>query len=239
MSVVHIGGLQITGLKQACELEVYSQAKTIGLVDSLTRAKEEAAMLGADGVFVTAYESKRIAGEEHEYACVGTALRYRAQPGALRTRNGHPFAFDSSLAVLYTLLRRGMRPVDRAWGVCVYHVPHRTLRQTLRQTFQNTEVPVFTEAWQTARELAVARLQGQLDYQGAQVMVEFQMDIDAEEFGEHTAVFAATALGVCGRGEPLCPVVDFTPIAFAANGVTGVMVQTPLERLGAASTEPL
>jgi len=232
ISVVHLGRIQFAGVKQAIELEGYSQAIGMGLLSSLRHLQEEAAILGADGVFLdTLVSERRFDAEEHEYSIRGTALRFRPQPGALRAPSGMPFIFPSSVQVLYQMLRQGFVPITIGFGVCVYHVPHRSIRQALGQTFQNTEVPVFTEAWYTAREIAVSRLQAQLEEHRAELVLGVKVEEKAEAFGEHTAEFRAFGTGWARREgiSQLIPAIDLTGVALIERGlyVTGPAEQSP------------
>lgn len=228
ISVMHIGGIQVAGMKQAVELETYSQAIGLGLYASCGRLQEEAATLDADGVFLHRIEERRV-GEEHEYAFIGTAMRFAPQPGLLRTSNGLPFVFGSSVMTLYQMMRYGLVPVSFGYGICVYHVPHRTMRQALGQTFQNTEVPIFTDAWYTAREIALSRLQAQMEKQGAETVLGMDVILKADAFGEHSAEFRVSGTGwrtVPGLSNFL-PVVDLAPGALIERGllVTGPEVR--------------
>jgi len=222
LSVVHLGRIQLAGLKQPIELDGYTQAITMGLLSSLRRMQEEAALLGADGVLLsTLVTEKHFDAEEHEYSIKGTALRFRPQPGALRNAGGLPFVFPNTTMVLYQMLRRNMVPVTIGYGVCVYHVPHRTMRQALGQTFQNTEVPIFTDSWYTAREIALSRLQAQLEEQGAHFVLSAQLDETAEAFGEHTAEFRSHGTGWARKEgiSDLVPEVDLTAISLIEHGM--------------------
>jgi uncharacterized protein YbjQ (UPF0145 family) len=222
LSVVHLGRIQFAGVKQAIELEGYSQGIGLGALSAIGRLQDEAAMVGADGVLLnTVVTERRFDAEEHEYSIQGTALRFRPQPGALRTPSGRPFVFANSVQVLYQMLKRDHVPVAYGFGVCVYHVPHRSMRQALSQTFQNTEVPQFTDAWYTAREIALSRLQSQLEQNGASVVLHMSVDERAEAFGEHTAEFRAHGSGWVKREGvgKLIPTLDLVPGALVDKGL--------------------
>jgi uncharacterized protein YbjQ (UPF0145 family) len=237
LSVVHIGGLQMAGYKQATELNVYSNAITIGLVDAAGRLQEEAGTLGADGVIVHQIDERHI-GEEHEYAWSGTAVRFGPSPGVLKTASGLPFLFAHSTQMLYQMMRTGMAPVTYGYGVCVYHVPHRSLRQAMGQTFQNAEVPVFTDAWYTAREIALAKLQGEMEQQGAELVLNMKMAMTADAFGEHTAEFRLSGSGwrhVEGLQQAV-PVIDLAPEALIEHGLT---VMGPAVPIGVSGATPV
>lgn len=229
LSVVHIGGIQLAGYKQATELGVYSNAITIGLIDAAGRLQEEAGTLGADGVIVHQIEERHI-GEEHEYAWSGTAVRFETSPGVLKAASGLPFLFAQSTQLLYQMMRTGMVPVTYGYGVCVYHVPHRSLRQAMGQTFQNAEVPVFTDAWYTAREIAVAKLQAQMEQHGAQLVLNMHMAMTADAYGEHTAEFRLSGSGwrhVEGLQQAM-PVIDLAPEALIERGLTVIGPALPI-----------
>lgn len=246
ISVVHLGRGQLTGMKQAQELEVYSHAIGMGLFASMGRLQEEAALLGADGVLVRDVEIRRIS-EEHEYHYSGTALRFTPRPGALRTTSGLPFLYSAprSVAILYSgsgvergptewalgtntavmslyqMMKLDMVPVTCGYGVCVYHVPHRSMRQALGQMFQNTEVPQFTEAWYTAREIAMSRLQSYLEQQGSELVVDMEVTKEADFFGEHTVEFRVRGMGWrhAEGVSAILPAVDLRPSALIERGL--------------------
>jgi uncharacterized protein YbjQ (UPF0145 family) len=194
ISVVHLGGLQVAGIRQACELEPYSQAIMMGRRLALARMQQEAATLDADGVFLHQLE-RRSFHDETEYFAVGSALRFSPRPGLLKTKKGLPFVFSGGQLSLYRMLRRGFVPVAHAYGACVYHVPHQTMRQSLGNSFQNTEVPIFTESWYTARELALSRVQMELEEHGSEIVSVSLPAFDEGGFGEHAANVFVTADG--------------------------------------------
>ncbi|MFN2517681.1 MAG: heavy metal-binding domain-containing protein [Jatrophihabitantaceae bacterium] len=221
LSVMHLGRIQLAGITQAVELEAYSQFLSAGRLAAIGRMQDEAAALGADGIITqTVVTERRFDAEEHEYSIRGTAVRFRPQPGALRTPSGRPFVFVLAVQTLYQMLRVDMAPVSYGYGVCVYHVPHRSMRQAFGQTFQNVEVPMFTDAWYTAREIALSRLQAMHEQQGAQLVMADVVE-EAEAFGEHTAEFRAFGTGWVRREgiSQLIPPMDATVAGLLANGV--------------------
>jgi uncharacterized protein YbjQ (UPF0145 family) len=220
MSVMHIGGVQVTGWKTARELDTYSGAIMLGIDNALGRMREEAAMMGADGIHLRSYVARsNLGGEEHEYQISGTALRFRPKPGALRARDGFPFVNPLAPAPLYQMMKRGWFPSNIAYGVCVYHVPHRTIRQSLTQTFQNVEVPVFTESWYTARETALGRMQGKIEQSGSELVLDVTLEEKSGVHHEHAIEFLARGDGWSRRRElaQLIPEVDLTSAALMKN----------------------
>jgi uncharacterized protein YbjQ (UPF0145 family) len=220
LSVVHLGQFQLAGIKQPVELEAYSRAISMGLLNALSRLQQEAGMLGADGVLLKSADEHSFDAEEHQYAVRGTAVRFRSQPGALRTRGNAPFVCPSPVITIYQMLKHGLAPVSMGYGVCVYHVPHRSLRQSIGQTFANTEVPVFTEGWYTGRAIALSRLQAQVEQFGADLVLNVDVREQAEAFGEHTAEFRAVGTGWAHRPgvEQLIPDIDLTAMSIIERG---------------------
>jgi uncharacterized protein YbjQ (UPF0145 family) len=229
LSVVHRGKLQLAGVRAATELDVYSKSVTMGLHNAVERMRLEAAALGADGVKIDSWYHQHFDGEEHEYSVVGTALRFLPRPGALRTPAGTPFVAYCTPTVLAQYLRAGLCPVDWQRHVCVYHVPHRSLRQTIGQTFQNSEVPLFTDAWYTARELALSRMQQGLEQSGAQLLLDVGLGWEWDVFGEHTVEVRANAEGWRRLPEltQLVPAADFTAPALTHHGYAFPTVAAP------------
>ena len=104
---------------------------------AMTRMEEEADSLGADGIVGVRLDIGRYEWGEHmaEFIAIGTAIKHRE--GELhRAPNGRPFTSDLSGQDFWTLLRSGHRPVGMVMGSCVYHVAHRGMLQSLRQTGQ-------------------------------------------------------------------------------------------------------
>jgi uncharacterized protein YbjQ (UPF0145 family) len=216
MAVMHIGGIQVSGWNTPRELEVYSNALAHGTDLAITRLREEAGALGADGVQLhTKVTRTHIGGAELEYQVTGTAVRFRPNPGVLRAGDGGPFTSVSSMPTLSQMMLRGWFPTTLAYGICVYHLPHRTMRQAMGQTFQNAEVPVFTEGWYTARETALGRLQVKAEMARSQVILGTEVSELAGAHGDHSVEFIANGAGWVRRPDliNLVPRADLTTIA--------------------------
>lgn len=215
-SIMHIGGIQVAGWSTPRELDTYSGAIMIGIDNALRRLRDEAAIMGADGVHLkTMVQRSNVAGEEHEYKVSGTALRFRPKPGAMRARDGGPFINTTAPTSLYQMMKRGWVPSTVAYGACVYHVPHRTMRQSLKQTFQNAEVPLFTESWYTAREIALGRMQTNVEQSGSELVLGVTVEEEYGVHGEHAILFLAQGEGWSRRDDlkQLIPDVDLTTVA--------------------------
>ncbi len=52
-------------------------------------------------------------------------------------------------------MQTGKRPVGLVMGNCVYHVAHRGMMQSLRQTVRTSSCEHYTQALYDARELAM------------------------------------------------------------------------------------
>lgn len=196
LSVVHLGKISLSASQEPSELEGYSQAFTSAVNNAVDRMLNEADTLGADGVYLLAWGSRHFDGEEFEYRCRGTAVRFKPRPGALRTPKGRPFLTGCSAVTLYQYLRRGFCPVSFRLVSCVYHVPHRMTRASFGQRFANVEVPSFTTGWYTAQETALARLQEALEADGSELNLRIGTDVAKQgDFGDYTAELQAYGRG--------------------------------------------
>ena len=216
MAVMHIGGIQVAGWNTPRELDVYSNALAHGTDLAITRLREEAIALGADGVQLhTKVTRTHIDGAEIEYQITGTAVRFRPNPGVLRAGDGGPFTNVSSLLTLSQMMLRGWFPTNVAYGICVYHLPHRTMRQAMGQTLQNAEVPAFTEGWYTARETALGRMQAKAEMARSQIVLNTAVSELANVHGDHSVLFVADGAGWVRRPDlvSLVPRPDLTSIA--------------------------
>ena len=86
----------------------------------------------------------------------------RRPPGSLWAPSGKPFSSDLSGRDFFKLLRYGWALTGLVMGSCVYHIAHQSIRQTLRQAGEYVEIPQYTQAIYSARELAMKRM----DHQG-------------------------------------------------------------------------
>jgi uncharacterized protein YbjQ (UPF0145 family) len=195
-SIFHIG-FQQSNWKRSQEMTVLSEAMYGARELAMTRMEEEADQLGADGVVGVRLEVGRYDWGEHmaEFLAIGTAIRHRE--GELhRAPNGRPFTSDLSGQDFWTLLRSGHRPVGMVMGSCVYHVAHRGMLQSLRQAGQNVELPNFTQALYTARELAMERMQHEARTVEATGIVGVQISEKTHVWGHHAIEFLAIGTAV-------------------------------------------
>ncbi len=81
-------------------------------------------------------------------------------------------------------------------GNCVYHVAHRRAAQATAQAFRNVELPNFTQALYTARELAMERMQTEARQAEAQGVVGVQIDEKNHIWGHHAIEFFAIGTAI-------------------------------------------
>ena len=123
----------------------------------------------------------------------------RCRRGKLhRAPNGRPFTSDLSGQAFWTLMQTGKRPVGLVMGNCVYHVAHRGMIQSMRQTGQNVELEQYTQALYDARELAMERMQKEAEDIGDGVLgiVEVKLKENSHGWGSHVIEFFAVGTAV-------------------------------------------
>jgi uncharacterized protein YbjQ (UPF0145 family) len=215
-SIYHVG-YQFAGLRQNMELDVLSQAMYEARELAMTRMEEEADQLGADGVVGVRLDIGRYewGADMAEFIAIGTAVRHKE--GKLhRAPNGRPFTSDLSGQAFWTLMQTGKRPVGMVMGSCVYHVAHRGMMQSIRQTGRNVELEQYTQALYDARELAMERMQTEAEAIGGGVLgiVEVKLHENNHGWGSHVIEFFAIGTAVvpnehAAEGQQL---PDITPV---------------------------
>jgi uncharacterized protein YbjQ (UPF0145 family) len=195
-SIYHIG-IQLANYRQNQELTVLSQAMYQARELAMTRMEEEADQLGADGVVGVRLDIGRYEWGENmaEFIAVGTAVKHRG--GELhRAPSGRPFTSDLTGQEFWTLLQTGHRPVGMVMGSCVYHVAHQTMRQSLKNTGQNVELPNYTQALYDARELAMERMQAEALEAKAEGIVGVDIHERSHGWGSHVIEFFAIGTAI-------------------------------------------
>ena len=212
-SIFHIG-FQVAGPTSSRELDVLSQAMYSARHLAMTRMEEEADELGADGIVGVRLDIGRHewGANMAEFIAIGTAVKHRG--GVLhRAPNGMPFQSDLSGQEFWTLLRTGRRPVGMVMGSCVYHVGRRGPLKAAAQTGRNVELPNFTQALYSARELAMQRMQTEAQELGAEGIVGVSLSEKSHGWGSHVIEFFAIGTAIVSTGEetkidPPVPVLD-------------------------------
>jgi uncharacterized protein YbjQ (UPF0145 family) len=196
-SIYHIG-LQTSRWGTSQELAGLTQAMYTARQLAVDRMRAEAAALNADGVVGLHLELQDYAWGEDvlEFIAQGTAVRNVAQPGQGRAPDGRPFTCDLSGQDFFTLLQGGHFPISFVMGTSVYHVAHQGVMQSLRQIGQNQEMPQFTQAVYTARELAMNRMQAEADQLGATGIIGVRSEVDNRVWGFHATEFLAVGTAV-------------------------------------------
>ena len=196
-SMYHVG-IQLGRWKQSMELDVLTQAMYNGRAAAMARMVAEATKVGADGVVGMRLDLVMYEGGQDilEFIAVGTAVRSRANPGAYRAPNGQPFTSGLSGQDFFTLVRAGHLPVSFVFGTCVYHVAHQGMMQSVRQVGQNVEMPQYTQAVYDARELAMGRMQYEVERDGANGAVGVELQVNNHVWGEHAIEFISLGTAV-------------------------------------------
>jgi uncharacterized protein YbjQ (UPF0145 family) len=179
------------------ELAMLSQAMYSARELAMTRMRNEADELGADGVIGVRLEAgqRDWGAEVVEFVAVGTAIKHRE--GQLRRApDGSPFTSDLSGQDFWALLHAGYRPAGLVMGNCVYHVGRRGLMATVTQLGQNVEMTIFTQALYDARELAMARMQDAAEQRQATGIVGVRIQENRHYWDSHTVEFFATGTAV-------------------------------------------
>jgi uncharacterized protein YbjQ (UPF0145 family) len=197
-SIYHVG-YQFGSLRKNQELDVLSQAMYQARELAMTRMEEEADQLGADGIVGVRLDIGRYewGADMAEFIAIGTAIRHKE--GKLhRAPNGRPFTSDLSGQAFWTLMQTGKRPVGMVMGSCVYHVAHRGMMQSIKQTGRNVELEQYTQALYDARELAMERMQKEAEDIGDGVLgiVEVKLHENSHGWGSHVIEFFAIGTAV-------------------------------------------
>ena len=223
------------------ELDTLTQAFYNARHLALNRLAQEAALLGATAVTGVRLKHEKTGwgGGMLEFSAIGTAIReddVKVAPDAhslppLR-RPGSAEHISSSAAPrlclsdlsaqdFWKLRVAGFRPVGIAVGNCTYYTIPTWNTQNITsgglfnsRSWQNIELPDYTQALYAARELAMGRMESEAQTVGARGIVGVTLDVDAEtheiEINNRTRVdmlFHFTAIGTAiapfQRAQPL------------------------------------
>src|SRR6201996_5305358 len=160
--IYHVG-IQYGSWSKNQELEVLSQAMYHARELAMSRMREEARAMGADGIVGVRLEIKHVEWDADilEFVAIGTGVVHNHDREGFRAHDGGPFTSDLSGQDFYTLLNSGYRPIELVMGSCVYHVAHRGVLKAFNQAGRNQELENFTSAMYEAREIAIERLQSE------------------------------------------------------------------------------
>jgi uncharacterized protein YbjQ (UPF0145 family) len=196
-SIYHIA-IQVAGWKTNMELSAVTQAMYAARELAISRMRAEAEQLGADGIVGVNLRIQAYAWGQGvlEFVATGTAVRAAAGHGAHRAPGGRPFTSDLSAQDFFRLLASGSVPVAFVLGTCVYHIAHQGVFQSMRQTWQNTEMLQMTQGVYEARELALTRMHAEAAQAGALGIVGVNVTVQNHVWGEHATEFFATGTAI-------------------------------------------
>ena len=195
-SIYHVG-IQVVRWTASQELDVLTRAMYHARELAMARMEAEAEELKADGIVGVRLDIRFYEWGNNlaEFMAIGTAVRHR-KGGSWRTPAGKPFTSDLTGQDFWTLLHTGQRPVALVMGNCVYHVAHRRMLQAMSQAYRNVELPNFTQALYTARELAMERMQAEADQLQAEGIVGARIVERSHGWGSHVIEFFAIGTAV-------------------------------------------
>jgi uncharacterized protein YbjQ (UPF0145 family) len=199
-SIYHIG-LQVGRWSQNQELQILSQAMYNARELAMARMRAEADHLGADGIVGVQLRLQNYVWGQSvlEFIATGTAVRALASggtAGAHRAPDGRSFTSDLSAQDFFRLLAAGAVPVAFVLGVCVYHIAHQSVMQTMRQAGRNQEMVIFTQGIYEARELALTRMQAEAAQAKSSGIVGVSVEVNNHVWGEHATEFLATGTAI-------------------------------------------
>jgi uncharacterized protein YbjQ (UPF0145 family) len=119
-----------------------------------------------------------------EFAAIGTAIR---EANVTREQAKKLFLSELSGEEFWKLRQAGFRPVGVAVGNCTYYqIPSWSTQSVTtggwfnRGSWQNQELPEYTQALYTARELAMSRMEEEARQVGATGIVSVEVEVDTE-----------------------------------------------------------
>jgi uncharacterized protein YbjQ (UPF0145 family) len=197
-SCIYHVGIQYGSWSKNQEMDVLSQAMYHARELAMTRMREEATDMGADGLVGVQLTVKRLPWDEHvlEFVAIGTGVVHAEGSLGFKGPKGAPFTSDLSGQDFWTLLQAGYRPLEMVMGSCVYHVAHRGFLKSLGQVGQNVELTNFSQALYDAREIAMERLQHEAADAGAEGVVGVDLHEGNHNWEPHVIEFFAVGTAV-------------------------------------------
>lgn len=241
-SVYHVGwqmqpyawsnSMRVNGTSM--ELTVLTQAFYHARHLALGRLQQEAQLLGASGVVGVRLERQEFEWGAGllEFMAIGTAIREVGAPNDDPKRR----AFVSALSgqEFWALRLAGFRPVGLAVGNCSYYqVPSWNTQSITTGGFfggswQNAELPDYTQAVYNARELAMERMEAEAREVGATGIVGADVHVEAKpqeiELANHQhridMLYHFTAIGTAiapAPAPPMKPIPMIVPLKSMKN----------------------
>jgi uncharacterized protein YbjQ (UPF0145 family) len=195
--IFHVG-VQYGSWSKNQEMTVLSQAMYQARELAMSRMREEASAMSADGVVGVRLEVKRLEWDENvlEFVAIGTGVVHAKGHTTFKGPDGQPFTSDLSGQDFWTLLHAGYRPLEMVMGSCVYHVAHRGLLQSLGSIGQNVELTNFSQALYDAREIAMERMQQEAADAKAEGVVGVILHEGSHNWQPHVVEFFAVGTAV-------------------------------------------
>ncbi len=167
------------------ELETLTAANYDARHLALGRLRQEAKLLGADGVVGVRLQIRDFEGGSGllEFAAFGTAVRREGAPPS----HGEPFLSDLSGADHWALREAGYRPVGFCLGNCSWYqvADAQTQRAQVGGWFggawQSQELRGYSQAVYTARHLAMTRMEAEAKAVGGEGIVGVSLHPKIEE----------------------------------------------------------
>ncbi len=191
---VSLGGRVLGGVTPTGELAVMTQAQLAVRNLALSRLKQEAALLEADGVVGIRLKIGRYDWSAGliEFSAIGTAIKAlgRSAPTA-----GDAFTSALNGQEFWKLRRAGYLPREIAYGVCSYYLHTDLATNSILANYWgsgmgNQELGFYTAGFMQARHLAMSRFASEARRSGAIGTVGVRVDWDVEdveyEINDHT-----------------------------------------------------
>jgi uncharacterized protein YbjQ (UPF0145 family) len=197
-SCIYHVGIQYGSWSKNQEMSVLSQAMYHARELAMSRMREEATDMGADGVVGVRLTVKRLEWDEHvlEFVAIGTGVVHATGHTGFKGPKGQPFTSDLSGQDFWTLIRAGYAPLGMVMGSCVYHIAHQRLGSVIGNIGRNVEIEQYTQALYDARELAMTRMQAEAEGLHAEGIVGVQLRQHSHTWGAHTTEFFAIGTAV-------------------------------------------
>ena len=197
-SCIYHLGVQYSSWSQNQEMDVLSQAMYHARELAMSRMREEARDMGADGIVGVQLTVKRLEWDENilEFMAIGTGVVHAQGHATFKGPNGQPFTSDLSGQDFWTLLHAGYRPLEMVMGSCVYHVAHRGILATMANAGRNVELTNFSQALYDAREIAMERMQNEAMEVHAEGVVGVDLHEGSHNWKPHIIEFFAVGTAV-------------------------------------------
>ena len=197
-SCVYHLGIQYAGWSSNQELTTLSQAMYHARELAMSRMREEASDMGADGIVGVKLTVKRLEWSTDilEFMAIGTGVVHAQGHPGFKGPKGQPFTSDLSGQDFWTLLQAGYRPLEMVMGSCVYHVAHQGFLRSLGNVGRNVELTNFSQALYDAREIAMERMQHEALEAEAEGVVGVDLHEGSHNWQPHVIEFFAIGTAV-------------------------------------------